>query len=54
MSAGSVSLETEVNGERGKQSQEGKGGFWVGWESRQGGEEGNMTKYWVGGTGLKL
>jgi len=23
------------------------------WERGQGGEEGNMIKYWVGGTGLK-
>ena len=35
-----------------KHSQEGwKGG--PGWERGKRGEEGNMIKYWVGGTGLK-
>ena len=31
----------------------GRGREGPGWERGQGGEEGNMIRYWVGGTGLK-
>jgi len=40
-------------GGRGKQSQEGEWREGPGWERGQGGEEGNMIRYWVKGTGLK-